>query len=127
MEAKPQLPFSNVDEYIALQPKEAKVILKQLREAIQNAAPQAEEIISYRMPTYKFHGMLAWFAACKNHCGLYLRPKTLEAFKTRLGVYQLKKSAIHFPLDQPVSTELVTEIIQHQAKENLKKLQLKLE
>lgn len=126
MEAKPNLPFSNVDEYIALQPNEAKVILEQLRQAIKTATPEAEEIISYRMPAYKFHGMLAWFAACKNHCGLYLRPKTLAAFKAKLGAYQLKKSAVHFPLDQPVPAGLVTEMVWHQAKENLEKLQFKL-
>src|SRR5580698_370153 len=66
--AKPQ----SVDQYIAACPPEARAILRKLRSTIKRAAPpEAEEIISYRMPAFKLHGILIYFAAFKNHIGIF--------------------------------------------------------
>jgi uncharacterized protein YdhG (YjbR/CyaY superfamily) len=122
---KQKVQFSTVDEYIAIQPKKVRATLERLRQTIKKAAPGAEETISYGMPGYKFHGMLAWFAAAKNHYGLYIVPKFLAKFKDRLTAYETTKSTIRIPLDKPVPKKLVTEIIKYGAGENLKKAAFK--
>lgn len=58
-----------VDQYVSIFPTEIQILLDQIRAAIKEAAPEAEEVISYQMPAYKYHGMLAYFAANKNHIG----------------------------------------------------------
>ena len=61
--------FKDIDSYILIFPKDVQVLLQQLRETIRKAAPQAEEVISYQMPTFKLNGNLVHFAAYKNHIG----------------------------------------------------------
>lgn len=67
----PEMPIKTIDEYIASFPKKIQDILRQLRLVIKDSAPQAEEAISYRMPTFKLNGNLVHFAAFKNHIGFY--------------------------------------------------------
>lgn len=69
----PKREFKSVDEYIAAFPKNVQCILEEFRKAIQEAAPEAEETISYQMPAFKLNGILVWFAAHKNHIGFYPR------------------------------------------------------
>ena len=77
--------FKTVDEYIYLQPKNIKPLLQQIRKTIKEAAPDAEELISYNMPGYKLKGMLVYFAAWKEHIGFYGASSTLvEKFKKRI-------------------------------------------
>lgn len=111
--------FSTVGEYIATQPATPRATLEQLRKIIRKAAPNAEESISYQMPAFRFHGRFVWYAATKNHIGLYILPKVLNVFKEQLSGYELTKSTIRFPLDEPIPEELVTEIIQYGVKINL--------
>ena len=117
--------FKNVDEYIALQPWRIRETLEHLRQTIKLAAPEAEEVISYQMPGYKFHGVLVWFAAFKNHYGFYCIPDVLLKFKDQLSAFELTKSAIRIPLDTPVPERLITEIVQYAVKENLRKKLIK--
>ena len=77
------------------------------------------------MPAFKFHGMLVWFAAFKNHYSLFVRSKVLQVFKEELKPYEPTKATIKFPLDKPVPVQLVTKIVKFGAKENLEKAQLK--
>ena len=125
MAAKQKIQFSTVDEYLALLSTQIKATLEQLRQTIKKAAPEAEEVISYQMPAFKFHGILVWFAAFKNHYSLFVRPKVLQVFKDELKQYETSKSAIRFPLDKPVHVQLVTKIVRLTAKENLEKARLK--
>lgn len=111
MKNEPETDFKTIDEYIGLQPDPAQPLLTQLREVIKAAAPEAVEGISYRMPVFKFHGMLAYFAAFKNHYSLFVTPGVMQAFKNRLDGFSTTKSAIHFSFVQPVQEKLVTEII----------------
>ncbi len=117
--------FKNIDEYISLQSPEIRSTLQLLRETIKEAAPEALEVISYQMPAFKYYGMLAYFAAFKNHYSLFVNPKVVEVFKEELSPYKLSKATIQFPLKSPVPVELVTKLIQYWANEKLKQSQLK--
>ena len=76
--------YETIDEYIASFPKNVQVILEEFRQAIKDAAPEAEEAISYRMPAFKQNGILVWFAAFKNHIGFYPKISAIEAFKEQI-------------------------------------------
>ena len=115
----------NVDEYLAALPDNVIKTLKTLRQTIRIAVPEAEEVISYQMPVFKFHGMLIWYAAFKKHYSLFVHPPVLLGFKDELKPYQLSKSGIRIPLDEPVPVQLVTEIVRLGAKLNLEREQLK--
>lgn len=115
----------NVDEYIAGFPKETRVFLKQMRAAIQKAAPHAEETIGYAMPAYKYHGVLVYFAAYKNHIGFYATPTGHAAFKKELSIYKEGKGSVQFPIDKPLPLSLVTKIVKFRVKENLEKAKAK--
>lgn len=69
----PKKEFKTIDEYIATFPKNIQIILEELRQAIRDAAPNAEEAISYQMPAFKLNGNLVYFGAFKNHIGFYPR------------------------------------------------------
>jgi uncharacterized protein YdhG (YjbR/CyaY superfamily) len=116
---------SNVDEYIATFPKEVKQLMEDMRRAIKTAAPDAEEMISYGMPAYKQYGILVYFAAYKNHIGLYALPTGHQAFKTGLSVYKTGKGSVQFPLDKPLPLSLIKKIVKFRVKENIERVNLK--
>ncbi len=113
--------FTSIDEYIAAFPEKTQVILQGLRAAIQAAAPDATEKISYQMPTFYLHGNLIHFAAFKSHIGVYPTPTGIDAFKDELAVYANAKGSVQFPIDQPLPMELITRIVKYRVEENLKK------
>ena len=117
--------FKNIDDYIAIQTPEVQILLEQMRETIKNAAPEAEELISYNMPAFKYHGMLVYFAAYKNHIGFYATPTGHSEFKEELSIYKQGKGSVQFPLNQALSLELISRIVKFRMEENLKKVQLK--
>jgi uncharacterized protein YdhG (YjbR/CyaY superfamily) len=110
--------YKTVQEYISAQSAPAKAMLQQMRSTIKEAAPGAEEVISYNMPAFKLDGMLVWYAAFKNHIGFYPRPSGLDAFKKEIAVYKRTKGAVQFPMDQPLPLALVTKIVKYRVKEN---------
>jgi uncharacterized protein YdhG (YjbR/CyaY superfamily) len=113
---------STVDEYIAVFPKEVQQLLKQMRAAIKAAAPKAEELISYGMPGYKYHGQLVFFAAFKNHIGFYATPAGHKAFEKELSKYKQGKGSVQFPVEELLPLSLITKIVKFRVKENLNKL-----
>ncbi len=115
---------SNVNEYIALFPKEVQQVINDIRKTIKAAAPKAEEVISYQMPGYKYYGMLVYFAAWKNHIGFY-PAGALNAFKKELSGYEVSKGTIKFPLDKPFPFALLSKIVKFRVKENEEKALLK--
>ena len=115
----------NIDEYIADFPEDIQAILQKIRALIREAAPEAEEAISYQMPTFKLNGNLVHFAAFTKHIGLYPTPSGTEAFKKELLPYKSGKGSIQFPLDQPIPYELIKEIVAFRVKENLEKTESK--
>ncbi len=110
---------ANIEEYIAGFPKETQQLLETVRTTIKNAAPEAEEAISYAIPTFKLHGNLVHFAAFKNHIGFYPAPRGIEAFKKELAVYEGGKGTVQFPIDQPLPLGLISKIVKFRAKENI--------
>ena len=114
-------PSKEIDAYIAQFPKETQTLLKQMRETIRAAAPDATEAISYQMPTFKLHGNLVHFAGYKKHIGFYPVPSGIEAFKDELSVYKQGKGSVQFPLDQPLPLALIARIVKFRVEENLAK------
>jgi uncharacterized protein YdhG (YjbR/CyaY superfamily) len=115
----------NIDEYIAGFPKDVQKILKEMRAAIRKAAPEAEEKISYAIPTFALKGNLVHFAAFKNHIGFYPAPRGIEAFKKELSKYEGGKGTIQFPIDQPLPLALIRKIVKFRVKDNLERAKLK--
>jgi uncharacterized protein YdhG (YjbR/CyaY superfamily) len=111
--------FKSVDEYIGAQAPAVQEALLQVRSAIHKAMPEAEEVISYKMPTYKLHGSrVIFFAAWKDHFSLYAATdRVLAAFKRELAPYEVDKGTIRFPLSQPVPVKLIERIAEFRAKE----------
>ena len=113
--------FKTVDEYLSAFPANTKSVLKDLRKTIKQAAPQAEELISYNMPAFKLHGMLVYYAAYKEHIGFYPTPSGIEAFKKELSIYEGAKGSVKFPIDKPIPLDLISKIVKYRVKENLEK------
>jgi len=111
--------FKNVDEYISAQPNAAQVVLVTVRSAIRKALPEAEEVISYKMPAYKLHGgVVLYFAGWKQHYSLYPAGERLvAAFKNELAPYKVSKGTIRFPLSEPVPVKLIERIAKFRARE----------
>ncbi|MES2761350.1 MAG: DUF1801 domain-containing protein [Bacteroidota bacterium] len=117
--------FKDIDSYIEAQTPDVKERLEQIRHTVKSSAPKAEEMISYGMPAFKFHGMLVYFAAFKNHIGFYALPSGNAAFQKELSVYKQGKGSIQFPLDEKLPLALVKKIVKFRVKENLEKETLK--
>ena len=113
--------FNNIDEYIANFSEDVQEILQELRATIRAAAPEAEEAISYQMPTFKLKGNLVHFAAYKNHIGFYPAPRGIEVFKEELSAYKGAKGSVQFPIDQPLPLDLISRIVRFRVTENLEK------
>jgi uncharacterized protein YdhG (YjbR/CyaY superfamily) len=116
----------NIDEYIEQFPANVQAILQKLRGTIKKTAPAAEEVISYQMPAFKYHGMLVYFAGYKNHVGFYPTSSPMKVFKDRLTDYKTSKGAIQFPINDAIPLTLVKDIVKFRIKENLEKENAKL-
>src|ERR1700737_2968818 len=121
MDATSKRKFKTVDEYLSTLTENTKAKLQELRRIIKKTAPQAEELISYNMPAFKLHGMLVYYAAYKEHIGLYPMPSGIEAFKKELSAYEGAKGSIKFPIDRPIPFDLITQIVKFRVRENLEK------
>src|SRR3954447_23549001 len=113
--------FRSIDEYIATFPAETQALLETLRATIRAAAPDAEETISYNMPAFAQKGNLVYFAALKNHIGLYPTSSGIAAFKDELSGYEGAKGSVKFPKDQPLPVDLISKIVRFRVAENLEK------
>src|SRR5580700_7516297 len=111
-------PNPSVDAYIASQPDASQTILKRVRKTIREAIPEAEEVISYKMPTYRLHGSpVLQFAVWKQHYSLYAATRlVVAAFKDELAAYKIHKGTIRFPLAEPVPVKLIARIAKFRAK-----------
>jgi len=112
--------IGSVEEYMALQPEAAQRVLQRVRRIIRRALPGAEEVLSYKMPTYKLHGRtVLHLAGWRAHYSLY--PSTdglVEAFRTELAPYEVSgKGTIRFPLSEPVPATLIAGIARFRAHE----------
>ncbi|WP_353181777.1 DUF1801 domain-containing protein [Parapedobacter lycopersici] len=112
---------NNVEEYIASIPDSAqRATLEQVRAIIKNAIPGVEESISYQLPAYRYHGVLIYFGAWKNHWALYPVSSAMkETFRDQLAAYKLTKGGIQFPWDEPFPRKLITRLVEERIAENL--------
>ena len=117
----PEKGYKTIDEYIATFPENIQSILQELRQTIKDAAPQAEEVISYQMPAFKLNGILVYFAAFKNHISFFPTASAIEAFKEELSDYETSKGTVRFPLDKPIPLDLVRKMVCYRVSENLNK------
>lgn len=115
----------DMDAYIAGFPKDVQAILERIRRTIRKAAPDAEEKISYQMPTFFLKGNLIHFAAYKKHIGLYPAPRGLARFKKELSAYEGGKGSVRFPLNKPIPFALISKIVKFRVEDNLARAEAK--
>ena len=120
MQKRSTLIPKNIDEYLLTLPDEVRITLEKLRQTIRQAAPDAEEVISYQMPAFKYHGMLVYFAAFKNHCSFFPgNAGLLETMKDELKDFKTSKGTLQFTVEKPLPVPLVKKIVKARVKENL--------
>lgn len=107
----------NIDEYIAGFPPDVQESLQKLRTIVREAAPDAEETLKYRMPTFVLKENLVHFAAFGKHVGFYPTPSAIEAFSSDLKDYVSAKGSVQFPLNRPVPFALIKRMVQFRVKE----------
>ena len=117
--------FNSIDEYIATFPEDIQAILEAVRATIKAAAPEAQEKISYQMPTFFLNGNLVHFAAFKKHIGFYPGSKDVRKKFKALSTYEGQEGSLKFPLDKPIPYDLIGRIVKFRAEENLKKSEAK--
>jgi uncharacterized protein YdhG (YjbR/CyaY superfamily) len=113
--------YTSIDEYISAFPEDVQEKLTELRALIRQIAPDAQEKISYQMPTFYLNGNLVHFAAYAKHIGLYPTSSGVAEFEPELSPYKHAKGSIQFPLDKPLPIELISRIVRYRVEENLKK------
>lgn len=116
---------TEVDAYISGFPPQTQTLLMELRQTIKKSAPEALEVISYKMPAYKMNGILLYFAAYSKHIGFYPTGSAIATFKDHISKYKWAKGSVQFPLDEPLPLKLISEIVEFRVKENTEKLKKK--
>ena len=122
--AKSKLP-KDIGEYILQFSPVVQEILSNIRTIISNAAPDAEEVISYQMPAFRQHGILVYFAAWKEHIGLYPPISGDAAIEKSVARYAGPKGNLQFPLDEPIPYNLIRRIVKLRVKQNNGKAEAK--
>jgi uncharacterized protein YdhG (YjbR/CyaY superfamily) len=115
----------DIDEYIAGFPQDVQVLLQKMRTTIRKAAPEAQETISYQIPTFRLKGNLVHFAAYKRHIGFYPTSSGVEKFKKEISGYKWARGTIQFPLDKPIPFDLISKIVSFRVAENRQKAEKK--
>lgn len=110
-------PPRNIDEYIAGFPPNVQESMQKIRAIVREAAPDAEETLKYRMPTFVLHGNLVHFAGFQNHIGLYPTPSAIQAFSGDLADYESAKGSVQFPLNRPVPFALIKRMVEFRVNE----------
>jgi len=118
--AKTQKP-QDIDGYFSKFPADVQAILEQVRATIRRAAPDAKEIISYQMPAFKQHGILVYFAAWKQHVGMYPPITGDKALEKAVAPYAGPKGNLQFPLDEPMPLDLIERIVKLRVKQDSEK------
>jgi uncharacterized protein YdhG (YjbR/CyaY superfamily) len=110
---------SNISEYIAAAPSDVQPVLRKIRATISAAAPEAQEVISYRMPAFRMHGILVYFAAFKAHIGLFPPVSGDAALKKAVAPFAGPKGNLRFPLDKPIPYALIKRIVRLRVKQDI--------
>lgn len=103
---------ATVDEYLAKVPEPAQSTLKKVRAAIQSIVPAGTtEVLSYRMPAFRYKRVLLWYAAFSDHCSLFPTASVIEKLGQELKAYAVSKGTIQFPTDKPLPLPLLKKIV----------------
>jgi uncharacterized protein YdhG (YjbR/CyaY superfamily) len=116
--AEKKTEIKSIDDYIAQHPAELQEKLQILRKAILDAAPGAQEKMSWQMPTFALQGNVAHFAVCKKHIGFYPGDGAVAAFRDEAEQYKGTKGSLHLPMDQPLPLELIGKMVKFSVAEN---------
>jgi uncharacterized protein YdhG (YjbR/CyaY superfamily) len=109
----------DVDTYINNLPPGQREAMQKVRTAIKEAAPKAQEVISYQIPGYKYLGPVVYIAAFKNHCSLFgISKSLLETFKKELSKFEVAGTTIHFTPEKPLPVSLIKKIVKARVKQN---------
>lgn len=111
----------SIDEYISTFSPEIQAVLQKVRKVVRRAAPHSQEIISYRMPALRQHGVLVYFAAFKHHIGFYPPVKGDVRLEKAASQYAGAKGNLRFPLDQPIPFDLIERLTRLRVKQDLEK------
>ena len=118
--------FQSMDEYIASFPEDVQKTLEEVRATIKSAALEAEETISYNIPTFTLNGKyLIYFAGWKHHISIYPIPTGSESFNKQVAKYVEGKGTLKFPIDKPLPLKLITKIVKLKVAENRKRMDKK--
>lgn len=114
--------FKSVDEYLATLADDDRKAVRSICDAIQQAVPEAEEVISYQLPAYRHHGFIFYVSAATRHYAISCPPPfaLFDVFKKELAPYDTSKSTIRFPKSQPLPLELIANMARFRAEENVK-------
>ncbi len=115
----------DIDEYIARFSLDIQKILEGIRVTIKKVVPEAEEAISYGIPTFNLNGTyLIYFTAYKKHIGFYPVPGAIDKVDKAFASYKTSgKGAIQFPLNKPMPLHLITKLVKCKVKENIEKVE----
>lgn len=114
--------FTNIDSYIAAMPEHIQPLLEKTRQAIRKGAPKAEELISYGMPAFRFHGMLVYFAGFRNHCSFFPgNAGLISEMRDELSRFKTSKGTIQFTVENPLPASLITRMTRIRVQQNLEK------
>ena len=102
--------IETIDQYIEEQDEGIWSRLNEVRQILHTAIPEAQEKISWSMPTFWKGKNIIHFAASKNHLGLYPGGEATTVFADRLADYDVSKGTIRLPYNQPLPKELITDI-----------------
>lgn len=127
MAMKSNIRFKTIDEYQSAFPPKVRKLLIDLRKTIKQAVPGADELISYNMPAFKYHGVLVYYAAHTEHIGFYPGSSVvIEFFKKDLVKYKTSKGTVQFPFEKTIPVRLVKKLVLYKAKQNLERVKTKL-
>ena len=117
---KMEIKANSVDEYLANLPEEERAALEKLRKTIKSIVPDAVEVISYRIPVFRYKGRpLVGFGAARNHCSFFVMSSTvIPVFKDKFKSYETAKGTVHFPANKPLPATLVKMIVKARIAEN---------
>ena len=109
--------FKSVSEYLSAFPAETRERLSTLRELIREAAPDAEETISYNMPAFRLRRILVYYAAFQNHISLFPPGTAISFFKDKLADYHTSRGTIQFPHDKKLPLTLIRQVVKYRVRE----------
>jgi uncharacterized protein YdhG (YjbR/CyaY superfamily) len=113
------LAVEDIDRYLADLEDPKRATLEEMRRRILELIPDAEQGLSYGVPAFKLDGrVVAGLAAFKSHLS-YLphSGSVLADMRERTAAYTQTKSALHFPVDEPLPRDLIRELMELKRRE----------